>query len=74
MVKVPIPVINHQSNIQTNNLCQKKQEAGSWGQPWGYTEEAKNATLLRSGTVMCLGFREGVKMARVMISGSGYML
>ena len=51
------------------------EKARGWvmGSTMGVYRGGKNATLLRSGTVMCLGFKEGVKMARVMISGSGYM-
>ena len=49
MTKLPITVINYQSDIRTNKLCQKKDVGGSWGHPWGCTKEAKNARILRLG-------------------------
>ena len=74
MTKVPITILNHQSDIRTNKLCKKKDAGGSWGHPWGCTKEAKNVAIQRLGAVMNFGFKEGVEKARVMISGSGCML
>ena len=74
MTKLPITVINHQSDIRTNKLCQKKDVGRSWGHPWGCTKEAKNARILRLGPVMYFSFREGVEMARVTIFQSSCML
>ena len=74
MTKLLITVINHQSDIRTNKLCQKKDVGGSWDHPWGCTKEVKNAGILRLGPVMYFGFREGVEIAGVTISLSGCIL
>ena len=46
------------------------EKASGWvvGYPMGMYKGGEITAFLRSRTVMCLGFREGVKMARVMIS------